>query len=340
MQPDRVAARRRTYASLSFGTTLVCLGTVLLLNTMGRLGWGVWFDLFRLWPLLLISIGIRTLFAGTRLHPAALLGPLLVVGVVAMTAGRYSGREPAGGRLAAGAGESIAIECGPPLRRSPFRLRVAFTLGRIDLAAGGETGPAAAAPVSAGQDRGMAGSLRYTGDQPRWACSNEGDLWLGRDEPGGALRVVFPFTDHRGAWEARLASPGPVDARFDLLASAASLDLRAFHLSRLDLDMAATTAAIRLGPPAGRTIVRLNGAASDIRIALPERTCFTLSRDRLLSVLDLDVEASRSRRGRRAVGAACPGGGDEAAPLGDTPRYEIVSDLPFSSVRIETDWGG
>src|SRR5262245_62053392 len=78
--PWVVSVRNATYKRIATGTWFLVAGTILLLNTLDRLSWGVWIDLLRLWPLLIISLGIRWTFVRTPLHPLVLLGPLLVIG--------------------------------------------------------------------------------------------------------------------------------------------------------------------------------------------------------------------------------------------------------------------
>jgi len=323
----RVAIRRRAYKGISFGTTLICLGVVLLLNTLGRLGWSVWFDLLRLWPLLLISIGIRSIFVPTRLHVLSLAGPLMVAAATVLAVSWHRDRATEG-LEDLDRGRAMGVSCPGPLRSTTVRLHLNATVARMSLT----TEPPADTPQEAA---GITGTLRYLHDEPVWACGSEGDLWLGAEgrEPG--LTIMVPFGSRLDLWEARLASGSPVAVRGDLIASAARLDLRAFELDLVDLDLAAATARIRLGAPRRRVGVHLEGAAANVHIALPEGTCFTLSRDRVFSVLKGDALPARTRRARRLVSAACPPG-DLAA---DTPRYDFHLELPFSTVDVETDEG-
>ena len=62
---------------------LVALGVVLLLNNLGYLGWGVWETLVRLWPLLLIAIGLD-LMIGRRTILGSALVALLVLAALGM----------------------------------------------------------------------------------------------------------------------------------------------------------------------------------------------------------------------------------------------------------------
>ncbi|MGH9869351.1 MAG: hypothetical protein ACREAA_14460 [Candidatus Polarisedimenticolia bacterium] len=323
----RLANRRRAYKGLSFGTTLICLGVVLLFNTLGRLGWGVWFDLVRLWPLLLISIGLRSIFVPTRLHMLSLLGPLMVVSATMLTVSWYRDGVK-GGFEDLERGRAVGVSCPGPLRSAAARLHLNATVSRVRLV----TEPLPEAPDKA---PGIAGTLRYLDEEPAWACSSEGDLWLGTEGRESGLTLVVPFGARHDLWDARLGSGSPVAVRGDLIASSTELDLRAFDLDMVDLDLAATTTRIRLGQPRRRVNVHLEGGAANVRIGLPAGTCFVLSRDRALNVLKGDALPPRKRRARRLVSTACPPG-----EMGtDTSRYEINLELPFSTVNVETDGG-
>lgn len=56
------------------GMALLLAGLILFLNTMGYLGWGVWAYLARLWPLVLVLVGLALLW-----HRAVLAWGLLVL---------------------------------------------------------------------------------------------------------------------------------------------------------------------------------------------------------------------------------------------------------------------
>lgn len=45
--------------NLLVGLVLIALGVVFLLNTMGLFPWRVWSQLWRLWPLILVLIGLK-----------------------------------------------------------------------------------------------------------------------------------------------------------------------------------------------------------------------------------------------------------------------------------------
>jgi hypothetical protein len=82
---------------------MIGLGSVFLLGSVGLLGWGAWDILWRLWPILLVAIGLEIIIGRRSLW----LSVLTVVVIVAVLGGVLwmSGIGPAGGdRLS---GESI-----------------------------------------------------------------------------------------------------------------------------------------------------------------------------------------------------------------------------------------
>ncbi len=71
------------------GLTFLLIGTILLANTLGILDWSVWLNLFKLWPLLVISVGISLIFRGKGL---AFMGPLIIfLGIIAGVGASYMG---------------------------------------------------------------------------------------------------------------------------------------------------------------------------------------------------------------------------------------------------------
>ena len=57
------------------GLTILLIGLILLANTLGILEWSVWYNVIKLWPLLLISAGLSIIF---RERGLSFLGPLII----------------------------------------------------------------------------------------------------------------------------------------------------------------------------------------------------------------------------------------------------------------------
>src|SRR5512142_276410 len=62
------------------GLQMAGIAVFLLLNTTGRLPWSFWIDAIALWPVLIMSAGLRIAFEKTRAPWILLLGPALVLG--------------------------------------------------------------------------------------------------------------------------------------------------------------------------------------------------------------------------------------------------------------------
>jgi len=49
------------------GLTFLLIGTILLANTLEILEWSVWSNIIKLWPLLIVSLGLSLIFRGKSL---------------------------------------------------------------------------------------------------------------------------------------------------------------------------------------------------------------------------------------------------------------------------------
>jgi len=71
------------------GLTFLLIGTILLANTLEILEWSVWSNLIRLWPLLIVSLGLSLIFRGKSL---SFMGPLIIfLGIIVGVGASYMG---------------------------------------------------------------------------------------------------------------------------------------------------------------------------------------------------------------------------------------------------------
>ncbi|GAI60865.1 unnamed protein product [marine sediment metagenome] len=66
------------------GLTLLLIGIILLANTLEILEWSVWSNIIKLWPLLIVSLGLSLIFRGKSL---SFMGPLIVFLAIILGAG-------------------------------------------------------------------------------------------------------------------------------------------------------------------------------------------------------------------------------------------------------------
>ena len=71
------------------GFTFLLIGTILLANTLEILEWSVWSNIIKLWPLLIVSLGLSLIFRGRSL---SFMGPLIIfLGIIVGVGASYVG---------------------------------------------------------------------------------------------------------------------------------------------------------------------------------------------------------------------------------------------------------
>ncbi len=73
-------------ARFRWGILLILIGVLFLLNNIGTLDWWMWNDIWSLWPLILIAIGVEKIFTKTKFEVIAYLAPLALAAIVVWTA--------------------------------------------------------------------------------------------------------------------------------------------------------------------------------------------------------------------------------------------------------------
>ena len=213
---DPARTRRRAYRGISAGITFICVGAVLLLNTLGMVGWGVWFDLLKLWPLVLVSIGIRWIFVNTRAHVFCLVGPALVALGTLWVVTTYDNAAEKGPAAMSG-GETIEVDCPAPAPGDAAHLDLEFAAGNLRVLS--EEGPAIVGAAPSRVATGLRGTLLYSGREPRHVCGDSGSLHLRPWAWNHGIHIVLPFGDWESRWEARLSTSSPVHLEMKLAAS-------------------------------------------------------------------------------------------------------------------------
>jgi hypothetical protein len=197
---------------------LIGLGVVFLLNNMGQLNWSVWDLIFKLWPVLLIAVGLDIVIGRSSIW-GSLVTILLIVGVVAI--GVWTMKSDRGAFVRSG--ESLSF---PLLQARRAEVRLSPGVGVIHLA-----GSAAPADLLSG--------TTWTGGGLSLAreFNNQVDVaTLNLHAEGSG--VLFPVTGPPGepSWDVHLTSAIPVDLGVDLGVGQSVLDLRGVQLSALNVD--------------------------------------------------------------------------------------------------------
>lgn len=255
---------------------LVGAGVMLLLSNLGWLDWNVWAALLRLWPLLLVALGIDILI-GRRSLLGAVVSAILIVALL-------------------GSGIWLALSGRLPGVPGGETLVISHALDGVESASVTLSPAVAALNLTALNDSSnlIEGSVR--------ALSGE-RIYDDFGVDAGRARVEVrsggtPFNPSLGSqgvsWDLGLNDSVPLTLDVNGGVGEVTLDLSRFELERLDLDMGVGRVRVYL-PDSGQYNVSVNGGVGQLEIFLPEGLGTRITADTGLG--DLTVPAGFSRNG-------------------------------------------
>lgn len=253
--------------SLFWGTLILLIGVTLLGVNTGYLSSGVWVNLWRLWPVLLIVWGLNIILRNTSLQFISYLSPVILI--LAFT---YAATwapveiEDGGWHLPTYIGLSepasrTMTEYSHDYEHSEdvHALDVEFDLGAASLDI-----------ISSPEDAFIDVEVK----------SNTGEPTVNFEIDGNTLNMYAASPSHTGRWgnlkeewDVRLPAGVPLSLNLDAGASACDLDLEDLLLSHLDIDAGAVAIDASLPAPdvEGYT-VSIDLGASDLDLSFPENT--------------------------------------------------------------------
>lgn len=266
---------RRTTPSLVGPTILVGLGVILLLNNLGVLAWGVWDTLFRLWPVVLIAIGLdlmvgRRSFVFTALIALAML---LVMGAAVWYDGTWTRR-------------------GVPLPTNTIQQTLdGATRGDVTLQLGVGELRLSAMDAPNGLIAGTVYSSRNLGVTQRFDVRDGVAVYALRQDSGPQ---ITPWNS-RGAderWELQLNPSVPLRLSLDTGAGVTRADLRGLTLSELMVNSGVGQIDLTL-PERGQFSGRINGGIGETIITIPAGVAARLTIQRGLGSIDTPTDFIR-----------------------------------------------
>ena len=276
-QTERRGPRRG--ASLVGPLVLIALGVIFLLNTMDILPWSIWESLWRLWPLVLVLIGLELLLGRGNPWLSGLVAIIVIaaaafflsVGGIFGPAWRLSG--PAFG----GAQAQLAVTpLSVPLEGArEGTLNVKFGAGQLKLGAlGADTGN-----VLEGSSGRVVGRTAASAVVTRQGTRV--DVTVQGQEGGG---VMVPGTNVAESLTLMLNRDVVWDVRVQGGAAESELDLRDLKVRDLSVDLGASAVEVRLPEAAGQTTARFKTGMASVEIEVPSKVAARIaSRGRLSS---------------------------------------------------------
>ncbi len=235
---------------LGWGVFLILAGAVPLGVRAGVLDADRVLDLWTLWPMLLIGLGIGLILGRSRFE---FLGGLIVAATMGLIVG---------GLLSVGVSGISSGACGGPGGSSPFADRTGTFGGAtatvaVDLDCGDLT-----IGTATGGDWRIAGS----DDAGRGPRVDAGDASLDVDAPDDG---PFGFIASRSSWQVTLPTDPTLDVDVDANAGAATLDLAGAAVGVLSLDLNAGSATVDLEATRAIRALEVDINAGSAGITLP-----------------------------------------------------------------------
>jgi len=226
---------------------LIAIGIVLLLSNLGVLDWNLWDALWRLWPLILIGIGLDLMLRRKRL--GSLIAGLVVAGVfVLVVLIMHTHQAPL-----------VTEVISQPLEGAK-QARVILDAGVAELS------------LSAGEnpDKLIEGTVRV-GKRSKLKLTydvkgNLGRLKLRQKNRGFAF---LSFGKRDPKWNLRLTKAVPLDLAVDTGVGQSDLDLRGMKITSLEVDTGVGQTTVTL-PAKGNLRVDMNGGVGELTIRIPE----------------------------------------------------------------------
>jgi hypothetical protein len=245
--PERPARRE----GLVVPAVMIGLGIVLLLNSLGLLGWDVWDTILPLWPLLLIAGGVE-LMLGRRSALASLLVVVILLGALAWAV-QSSGAWLSGGTPMPG--ETISQPLGAATRAD---IEIRMGAGTLRLGALEDSGKLIAGTIGRWRGEQLIHDYTVSGDTATFKLRSQTRAW-------------FPFQrgqDNQALWDLRLNPDVPTHLQIDAGAGVTTLDLARLRLTRLTVNTGVGQTTIML-PRQGRLEARINGGIGQTTITIP-----------------------------------------------------------------------
>jgi hypothetical protein len=234
------------------GIQLAGFAVFFLLNTTGILPWSFWFDAIALWPLLIMSAGIRIAFEKSGAPWLVLLGPAVILGGLAWVA---TGTRP-------------QVEAGPWTPQSAVRAEGTRRL-RLDARVAGTQLDV----ESRALPQGLLADGRATGrhERSRLESTTDGDEARVRLVGGRRDGVVF-LPGRKERWDLGLPADLPVRLDVDGIGVRGRLDFSAGRVADGSLRGVFMAFDLRLPKPEQPVTLRLNGVFNALKVSVPAGT--------------------------------------------------------------------
>jgi Domain of unknown function (DUF5668)/Cell wall-active antibiotics response 4TMS YvqF/N-terminal domain of toast_rack, DUF2154 len=242
---------RRRHGGVVGPVILIGAGIVILLANLGRLNWDVLGTLFRLWPVLLIAIGLDILI-GRRSAIASVLIALLLLGVLGWVI-LAGGVAPVTGTLLPSETVSLPLE--------------GAARGEISISSG--VGELRISPADEGANLIEGQVVLAQGEQAIVNHNRSNDTLSFSLRSQGTPSVWWPgFRDHSKIWDLKLNPDVPLTLELNGGVGDVTVDLQRTKLTSLTAKGGIGNGTFTL-PRQGRVSATINGGIGNLTVIIP-----------------------------------------------------------------------
>ncbi len=235
---------------------LIVVGLMFLLSNLGVLHWDFWESVWRLWPVVLIGIGLDMMAKRSRLRSVLFGGFWAIVAILFLL---LAARAPEG---------SVERQVVQPLQGAKeARVELDVDAGSLDLVSGTAEGV-----LLAGRFRG---SDRTEIEQSYEVRDGTGVLKLREHRRWRWLRL---FSRRSTEWQLALSKEVPLRLYVDTGVGDARLHLEDLRLVRLDVDCGVGDTELAL-PARGKYKAMIDAGVGEVVVRLPEGLAASISVD-------------------------------------------------------------
>lgn len=245
---------RRRNPGLIGPIILIGIGLVLLLNNLNVLGWEIWIALLRLWPLILVAIGLD-MMVGRQSIWGSLVVAFLFIGMVAFGI-YYLGISPT-----LDSGQPLTTEQVSQSLESATRAQIELNpgVGGLQLAATkGVSTDLIVGTISLDRNQRVTRDFRMIGDVAQYSLR----------ESSGGFNLFFPVRSGRG-WNLQLSRQVPIALTIKNGIGDATIDLRDVTLSDLKMNGGIGNTAITLSAK-GNYSAKVDGGIGNLNLNIPQ----------------------------------------------------------------------
>ncbi len=247
---------RRTYrrhGGFVWPLILISAGVIFLLNNMGRLSWDVWDTLWRMWPVLLIAIGLDILF-GRRSAIGALISLVLIVALIGgavwfavVQTPIIAGQTLTTNQIAQPLGDATSAD-----------VQISFSAGSLRIGALKDSGNLIEGILGTGPGETITSDYRVDGNVAHYQLKSQGVPFM-----------PFGRRKYDQSWNLDLSSSVPMALRVSTGVGEAALNLSSLQVTDLDVNSGVGQTQVQL-PARGQMRAKVSGGIGQVVVTIPE----------------------------------------------------------------------